>query len=272
MPKWLSDACGASGTGTQGEKGEPFKGDKSELNYCRSFDPVCKENASQPWYKLPDPVSAPGKSPVRAGDVEGRCSGDWTSGLIVDQIAIPADLKAGDYVLGWRWDCAHTMPAALRGCLVMPHVRCIVYTITLVGLLAAVSALRRGNHTGMLHASCMHIFLQSCHECELKANDITQPATLVTNRVWGCTCCMHVGVAELCGRRNCISWLQTRNVVVAETSGVRVAAANATPQVRATRSTSGPSCCWQKSLEPRSESGQPLCNACQLFLLYCAAM
>lgn len=133
MPKWLSDACGASGTGSQGAKGEPFKGDKSELNYCRSFDPVCKENASQPWYKLPDPLSAPGKSPVRAGDVEGRCSGDWTSGVIVDQIAIPADLKAGDYVLGWRWDCAHTMPAALRDCLVMPLV---IYTITLAGLLS----------------------------------------------------------------------------------------------------------------------------------------
>ncbi len=101
MPKWLSDACHASGNGNQGAKGAPFQGDKTKLNYCRSFDPVCQENASQPWYKLPDPVSAPGKSPVRAGDVEGRCSGDWTSGLIVDQIAIPADLKPGAYVLGW---------------------------------------------------------------------------------------------------------------------------------------------------------------------------
>lgn len=103
MPKWLSDACHASGNGNQGAKGEAFKGDKTKLNYCRSFNPVCKENASQPWYRLPDPLSRsdPGKSPVRAGDVEGRCSGDWTSGMIVDQIVIPVDLKPGDYVLGW---------------------------------------------------------------------------------------------------------------------------------------------------------------------------
>ena len=29
----------------------------SELNFCRSFDPVCQENPSQPWYKLPDPLN-----------------------------------------------------------------------------------------------------------------------------------------------------------------------------------------------------------------------
>ena len=38
-------------------------------------------------------------------DVEGACSGDWTGGVIVDEVLIPADLPAGDYVLGWRWDC-----------------------------------------------------------------------------------------------------------------------------------------------------------------------
>ena len=109
MPTWLSKACFASGTGSQGAPGEPFKGNASELNYCRSFDPVCHENPKQPWYRLPDPLSPPGKSsPVRPGDVEGRCSGDWTGGMIVDTVAIPADLEAGDYVLGWRWDCEET--------------------------------------------------------------------------------------------------------------------------------------------------------------------
>ena len=66
-------------------------------------------NVFRSRYKLPDPVSAPGKSPVRAGDVEGRCSGDWTSGLIVDQIAIPADLKPGAYVLGWYATTYHLL-------------------------------------------------------------------------------------------------------------------------------------------------------------------
>jgi hypothetical protein len=34
-------------------------------------------------------------------DVEGECSGDWTGGQIVDRVKIPANLPAGDYVLGW---------------------------------------------------------------------------------------------------------------------------------------------------------------------------
>lgn len=38
-------------------------------------------------------------------DVEGACSGDWTAGVIVDRVVVPQDLPAGDYVLGWRWDC-----------------------------------------------------------------------------------------------------------------------------------------------------------------------
>ena len=131
MPAWLSKACAESNTGNQGAKGQKFVGNASQLNYCRSFDPVCKEDPQQPWYRLPDPLSAKtgGKSPVRAGDVEGRCTGDWTDGVIVDNIVIP-DLPAGDYVIvspstvlclsllcsdallrrlllwqGWRWDC-----------------------------------------------------------------------------------------------------------------------------------------------------------------------
>ena len=109
MPKWLSDACAASGAANQGRKGEPWKGNLSMLWACRSFEPVCAESKTQPWYKLPDPVTPVGKkSPVRASDVEGRCSGDWTGGQIVDQIVIPGGLPAGDYVLGFRWDCEET--------------------------------------------------------------------------------------------------------------------------------------------------------------------
>jgi hypothetical protein len=42
---------------------------------------------------------------------EYRCSGmtdgstAQTNMAIVDHVRIPADLPAGDYVLGWRWDC-----------------------------------------------------------------------------------------------------------------------------------------------------------------------
>ena len=34
-------------------------------------------------------------------DVEGACSGDWTGGVIVDEVLVPKQLKPGRYVLGW---------------------------------------------------------------------------------------------------------------------------------------------------------------------------
>eukprot|EP01052_Picozoa_sp_SAG31_P016345 SAG31_NODE_1079_length_10031_cov_5.270741_2_plen_85_part_00 len=62
---------------------------------CRQFDPPCPGDHG--WYAQP-----PHKASV---DVEGECSGDWTGGQIVDRVKIPANLPAGDYVLGFRWDC-----------------------------------------------------------------------------------------------------------------------------------------------------------------------
>ena len=42
------------------------------------------------------------------GDGMGQCSSDWVVGVISDRVLIPADLPAGEYVLGWRWDCEET--------------------------------------------------------------------------------------------------------------------------------------------------------------------
>ena len=42
------------------------------------------------------------------GSGQGECSGDWTLGVIEDTVLIPTGLAAGDYVLGWRWDCEET--------------------------------------------------------------------------------------------------------------------------------------------------------------------
>lgn len=59
---------------------------------CRAFTPICEEG--QPaWHKI-EPTA-------RASDVEGFCSGDWTGGMLVDRVAIPAWIKPGKYVLGW---------------------------------------------------------------------------------------------------------------------------------------------------------------------------
>lgn len=66
---------------------------------CRAFSPVCEEG-TPPWHKI-EPAA-------RESDVEGFCSGDWTGGMIVDRVVIPAGIAPGDYVLGWRWDCEET--------------------------------------------------------------------------------------------------------------------------------------------------------------------
>merc|ERR1712032_656859 len=58
------------------------------------------------------PGDAPGKPwyPIRCNDT-ARCAGmmDGTDAVtnleIVDYLRIPSDLPAGEYVLGWRWDC-----------------------------------------------------------------------------------------------------------------------------------------------------------------------
>jgi len=42
------------------------------------------------------------------GNGMGQCSSDWVVGVISDMVFIPEDLAAGDYVLGWRWDCEET--------------------------------------------------------------------------------------------------------------------------------------------------------------------
>ena len=37
---------------------------------------------------------------------EGVCSGEWITNITVhDYLRVPEHLEAGDYVLGFRWDC-----------------------------------------------------------------------------------------------------------------------------------------------------------------------
>uniref|UniRef100_A0A7S4B7Q2 Chitin-binding type-4 domain-containing protein n=1 Tax=Chrysotila carterae TaxID=13221 RepID=A0A7S4B7Q2_CHRCT len=72
---------------------------------CRQFEPAaCKERTrmhGMPWAPIP------GK-PYPTGDVQGECSGDFVSALIVDHVEVPRTLPPGEYVLGWRWDCEET--------------------------------------------------------------------------------------------------------------------------------------------------------------------
>ena len=71
---------------------------------CRQFDPyACEDEKINPLYDGPWQAVRGSKDPNT--DIEGVCAGDWVSGEIVDQLGLPSDLPAGDYVLGFRWDC-----------------------------------------------------------------------------------------------------------------------------------------------------------------------
>jgi hypothetical protein len=66
-------------------------GGKGGWNCCkRWFDPPCD-----------DPYSL---NPAWLG--QGMCSGEWNTKITTyDYLRIPAHLEAGEYVLGFRWDC-----------------------------------------------------------------------------------------------------------------------------------------------------------------------
>ena len=87
------DGCVAGAGGEPHDRPGAKKG-------CRQFDPPCEWDDG--WYAQP-----PRQASV---DVEGACSGDWTGGVIVDKVVVPAGLKPGRYVLGWRWDCEEVKP------------------------------------------------------------------------------------------------------------------------------------------------------------------
>lgn len=69
---------------------------------CVSFKPPCPSDCTGDPH-CPDPGHK-----TDSGTQQGDCSGDWTAGQIVDTVLIPADLPAGQWVLGWRWDCEET--------------------------------------------------------------------------------------------------------------------------------------------------------------------
>ena len=70
---------------------------------CVQFEPPC------PYDCTGTPNCTHGRLPSSTdGSGQGECSGDWTRGVIVDEIKLPPKLKPGAYVLGWRWDCEET--------------------------------------------------------------------------------------------------------------------------------------------------------------------
>jgi len=74
---------------------------------CSNFPTPCPE-LDVGWYggdatHMPDRFHPPDDNRH-----EGWCSGDWTLGMISDQVVIPKNIKPGKYVVSWRWDCEET--------------------------------------------------------------------------------------------------------------------------------------------------------------------
>ena len=78
--------------------------------YGATFEPVCEESeACRSSYDKAPARDGPGHHPVC------RCSGDWNYDVeVVDTVQIPADLKPGKYVLGWRWVSDQYPPRSKR--------------------------------------------------------------------------------------------------------------------------------------------------------------
>ena len=71
--------------------------------------PACRHRTNATSYTCGGPQFAP---PPGCDETCWGTSDNHTLGLvlpeIVDEVAIPADLEPGSYVLGFRWDCEGT--------------------------------------------------------------------------------------------------------------------------------------------------------------------
>jgi len=79
----------------------------AEKEDCQQFPSPCPD-LDKGWFECTDGVSQGGCDKQGNDDHWGMCSGDWTLGMIADQVVIPKALKPGKYVVGWRMDCEET--------------------------------------------------------------------------------------------------------------------------------------------------------------------
>ena len=97
-------------------------------SYGQSTPPVCQEPAACAVRKLRNPG---GVSPCRcsgsgvcslAGHHESNCA-DMPQMEVVDVVRIPDNLPAGDYVLGWRWDCEQSTQVSFAFSLLLEQIQ-----------------------------------------------------------------------------------------------------------------------------------------------------
>jgi len=101
---------GSNATCTQldgnGKQTAPWCGAKED---CQQFPSPCP-GLDAGWYG-PDGNAthmATGSFLPDSNQHEGWCSGDWTLGMVSDELVVPAGLRPGRYVLSWRMDCEET--------------------------------------------------------------------------------------------------------------------------------------------------------------------
>eukprot|EP00656_Telonema_subtile_P045546 TRINITY_DN517_c0_g1_i2.p1 TRINITY_DN517_c0_g1~~TRINITY_DN517_c0_g1_i2.p1 ORF type:complete len:424 (-),score=67.35 TRINITY_DN517_c0_g1_i2:222-1493(-) len=73
---------------------------------CQQFPSPC--SIDDGWFNGNATHMPTGSFPPDSNNHEGWCSGDWTLGMISDQVVIPATINPGKYVVSWRWDCEET--------------------------------------------------------------------------------------------------------------------------------------------------------------------
>mmetsp|Transcript_117046 Transcript_117046/g.342835 ORF Transcript_117046/g.342835 Transcript_117046/m.342835 type:complete len:359 (+) Transcript_117046:60-1136(+) len=83
-----------------------LSGDCRKGKPCRpaSEDPLCAKGDCTPCDDTPGPAFPPPCDEATFG----ACSGNEGGVAVVDNVQVPANLKPGKYVLGWRWDCEAT--------------------------------------------------------------------------------------------------------------------------------------------------------------------
>jgi hypothetical protein len=99
LPQRKVNGCSQPGAGWCGEKDD-----------CQQFPSPCPD-LDNGWYGPGGNATHMPSGPAFAPDSnrhEGWCSGDWTLGMVSDELVIPKTLAPGKYVMSWRMDCEET--------------------------------------------------------------------------------------------------------------------------------------------------------------------
>eukprot|EP00039_Didymoeca_costata_P027277 m.18068 g.18068 ORF g.18068 m.18068 type:complete len:431 (+) comp6181_c0_seq1:40-1332(+) len=92
-----------AGQPTCRQEGAPWCWAKDD---CQQFPSPCPFDDG--WYMGNATHMPEGNFLPDSNKHEGWCSGDWTLGMVSDEVIIPKSIKPGQYVLSWRMDCEET--------------------------------------------------------------------------------------------------------------------------------------------------------------------